>query len=425
MKAIFRIYHQAFTGLSAPTWMLSLVMLINRSGAMVLPFLTLYLTSDDGLKFTELQASGVMMGYGAGAVVGTVVGSFLTDRFGSYRIQVFSLFATGFYFFFLADFTEVWSMTIGVFFLSVIADILRPANGASLSHYARKENLTKAFSLNRLAINLGYSIGPAVGGLLIAIGYRTLFYVDGFTCMVAGVVFALYFRNRRRAEEREVKEDKALGKGPSPYRNLNLILFMLSNALFALVFFQLLFTLPLYYTDAVEGYGLSEEVAGGMLAFNGILIFALEMIIVEQWGSKRSFGFFTVIGALLTGLSFLMLNGFHSMWWLIVSMAILSFAEIFAIPFAASFISSIAPPSARGRYMGMYSTSFAVARVSAAGLGLGLLHYSNFETLWWCAGGVSLIAGAGFFYSSSKLEGKSINPFLRLRELRAPSSPNT
>lgn len=419
MKAIFRIYHQAFTGLSAPTWMLSLVMLINRSGAMVLPFLTLYLTSDDGLKFTELQASGVMMGYGAGAVVGTVVGSFLTDRFGSYRIQVFSLFATGFYFFFLADFTEVWSMTIGVFFLSVIADILRPANGASLSHYARKENLTKAFSLNRLAINLGYSIGPAVGGLLIAVGYKFLFYADGFTCLIAGLVFAIYFRNKRRGEEQEVKADKEIGKAASPYRNGYLILFMLSNALFALVFFQILFTLPLYYTDSEFGYNMSEQFAGGMIAFNGLLIFALEMIIVEKWGGKRSFGFFTVFGTLLCGLSFAMLNGFHSIPWLVLSMIFLSFAEIFAIPFAASFISSIAPPSARGRYMGMYSTSFALARFSAAGLGLGTLHYFGFDTLWWSAGVVSTIAAVGFFISSSKLEGKSTNFALRFKKMLA------
>jgi len=38
-----RTYRNAYTGLSRSTWLLSLIMLINRSGTMVVPFMTLYM----------------------------------------------------------------------------------------------------------------------------------------------------------------------------------------------------------------------------------------------------------------------------------------------------------------------------------------------------------------------------------------------
>lgn len=415
MKSIIRLYKNAFTGLSEPTWILSAVMLINRTGAMVIPFLSIYLVKD--LGFDEGDAKWVMTAYGLGAISGTFLGGILTDKLGSYHVQLWSLLVTGVYFVFLSELHTFWSITLGVFFLSVIADVLRPANGASIGHYARKENLTKAFSLNRLAINLGYSIGPLVGGMLIAYGYHILFYVDGVTCVIAGLLFGWYFKSRRRSEEKEIEESKKItGKPMSILKDRPMLLFLISNVLFGTVFFQLLFTLPLYYT-LEDGYGLSESTAGALIGFNGVLIFILEMVIVDQWGHKRSVGFFTVLGVLLAGISFLMLNFYTSIAWLVISMATLSMAEIFAIPFAVTLVSQNSPAQSRGKYMSYYSMSFAAARVLAPLLGLAVVDVYGFETLWWYSGVVALLSATGFFYSTSIIEQRSKNPVARLKGL--------
>lgn len=398
--------------MSQPTWVLSAVMLINRTGAMVVPFLSIYLVKN--LGFEEGEAKWVMTAFGIGAITGTFLGGILTDKWGSYRVQLWSLLLTGVYFFFLSEFRSFWSLTLGVFFLSVIADVLRPANGASIGHYARKENLTKAFSLNRLAINLGYSIGPLVGGMLIAYGYHILFYVDATTCIIAGLLFGWYFKSRRKSEEVEVEENKKeMGKAPSILRDRPMLLFLISNVLYGTVFFQLLFTLPLYYT-LEEGYGMTESAAGALIGYNGVLIFILEMIIVDQWGHKRSVGFFTVLGVLLTGLSFVMLNFHSSVLWLVISMSLLSIAEIFAIPFAVTLVSKNSPAQSRGKYMSYYSMSFASARVLAPLIGLAVIDVFDFETLWWGAGLGAILSAIGFFISTALIEKRSMNPIVRL-----------
>lgn len=373
----------------------------------MIPFLTIYLVKE--LGYTADEAKWVMVAYGGGAVLGTFLGGILTDKLGSYRVQVGSLIATGLYFFLLYQFTSLIALIIGVFLLSVVADVLRPANGASIGYYARKENLTKAFSLNRLAINLGYSVGPFAGGLLIGYGYHVLFYVDGITCIIAGLVFGLYFRQRRKREEQDISTEKASqGAVKSIFKDKPMLIFLISNVLFSVVFFQILFTLPLYYTLEDGGYGMSEEFAGAMIGFNGLLIFLLEMVIVDQWGHKRSVGFFTVVGTLLAGISLTMLNLHSGIGWLILSMIVLSLAEIFAIPFAVSLVSKRSSAANRGKYMSYYSMSFAAGRIFASLFGLGIVASYGFRTLWWFSGALSIIAAIGFFYSSSILESRSL-----------------
>ena len=74
------IYVKSFSGLSRDIWLLAAVMLINRAGTMVIPFMTVYLTQS--LGFTLPQAGLVMTCFGAGSVLGAYLGGQFTDRFG-------------------------------------------------------------------------------------------------------------------------------------------------------------------------------------------------------------------------------------------------------------------------------------------------------------------------------------------------------
>jgi predicted MFS family arabinose efflux permease len=76
IKATAQTYRNAYAGLSRSTWLLSLIMLINRSGTMVVPFMTLYLTSKMG--YTVGQAGIVFGLFGVGAFCGAYFGGKLT-----------------------------------------------------------------------------------------------------------------------------------------------------------------------------------------------------------------------------------------------------------------------------------------------------------------------------------------------------------
>ena len=66
LQASLQLYRNAYSGLSRPIWWLSLVIFINRSGTMVIPFLTVYLM-DKG--YTLSQAGFVMAAFGTGAIL--------------------------------------------------------------------------------------------------------------------------------------------------------------------------------------------------------------------------------------------------------------------------------------------------------------------------------------------------------------------
>src|SRR3712207_6145129 len=99
LQASIELYKKAYTGIPKPIWWLSLVMFINRSGTMVIPFLTVYLTSSG---YTLSQAGTVMSAFGLGAIVGSFIGGKLSDRFGFFWVQFYSLLLNGIFFIILS-----------------------------------------------------------------------------------------------------------------------------------------------------------------------------------------------------------------------------------------------------------------------------------------------------------------------------------
>ena len=372
--------------------MLALVMFINRSGAMVLPFLSIYVTGPLGFS---LEQAGLILGsFGLGSMAGAFLGGWLSDKVGNFKVQFFSLTIGGSFFLCIPFFTRFESLAAAIFVTSTIIECLRPANSASVATYAKPENITRAFSLNRMALNLGFSIGPALGGLLATISYTWLFIADGLTCIAAGFLFYFYFRKKSpRNPEAESKALHAAIASPSPYKDVPFLLFIGLCGLFALVFFQFFFTLPIYYREV---YTLSEAHIGGILAFNGLIVFSAEMILVYLLEHRFRLWRIIVSGSLLNGLSYVLLNAASGEYILYVAMFLLSTAEILAMPFMVSFIVRRAGEAQRGTYLGLYSFSYAAAFILAPYLGTQLVAHFGFSTLWWVLGIISAATALGF-----------------------------
>src|SRR5688572_19551043 len=148
LQSSVQLYKNAYSGLSKPMWWLALVTLINRSGTMVIPFLTVYLKS----KGYSLEEAGfVMAAFGTGAMLGGFLGGILTDRFGHFYVQFFSLFLNGILFFVLGQMQSLWSFILCIFILSSLGEAFRPANSAAIAAYSNDANRIRCYSLNRLA----------------------------------------------------------------------------------------------------------------------------------------------------------------------------------------------------------------------------------------------------------------------------------
>jgi predicted MFS family arabinose efflux permease len=244
-----------------------------------------------------------------------------------------------------------------------------------------------------MAINLGFSIGPLAGGLLASLSYKMLFFADGITCIIAGFVFFLYFRKRRGYSpiKKKTKEEKARIK--SAYLDKRYLIFIVLTSIYAILFFQLFMTLPLYYREI---YDLNEKLIGGLLAINGFTVFTFEMVLVYILSKRYHLHWLIVIGMILLGISFAMLNLDHSLTLLIFSMLILSISEIFAMPFMSTFVVDRSNPQNRGSYMGLYTISFSIALIIAPYLGSRIISNFGFEILWWGTGIVALFISFGF-----------------------------
>src|SRR5690606_12215351 len=142
------------------------------------------------------NAGIVLSTFGVGSILGSFVGGWLTDKFGSFKIQAFSLFFSIPFYLILPLFDNFITLCISIFFLSFIKEFFRPTISASVSYYAKPEYLIRAFSFNRMALNLGYSICPAIGEFFHAVSYQFLFFTHAFMSLVAVILFLWYFKNR-------------------------------------------------------------------------------------------------------------------------------------------------------------------------------------------------------------------------------------
>ncbi|WP_066835017.1 MFS transporter [Rufibacter ruber] len=402
MVKILTLYRNAFGGLSREAWLLAAVMFINRSGAMVVPFLSVYLTESLGFSVRE---TGILLSlFGVGSMCGTFLGGWLTDRIGHFRVQFFSLVLGGGWFFVMVQLQRFELFAGGIFLLSLLTESLRPANASSVSSYARPENVTRAFSLNRMAINLGFSIGPALGGVLATVSYQWLFMADGLTCITAGAIFYFYFRHRQgHAPLPKPAEAAAPAAAPdrNPYRDGLFLLFTVLCCFFAVAFFQFFSTMPLYYRQV---YQLSELQIGALLASNGLMVFLLEMIIVYLVGDRFPLWKMIVTGLLLLAMAFALLNLAYGFLVLLLSVLLMSLSEILAMPFMSTLTVHRSGLRNRGSYMALYSLAYSAAHIIGPFVGTRTIASFGFDTLWWAGCGLSVFTAVGFYVVVRRLQ---------------------
>lgn len=386
-KAFFK-YIENFKGFSREIWILTLITFINRAGTMVLPFLSKYLKED--LNFSLDQVGWIMVSFGCGSMLGSWLGGKLSDKIGFYKIMIFSLLTSGLMFFGLQHITTYEGLLVAIFLIMTIADMFRPAMFVSLAAYAKPENRTRALTLVRLAVNLGFAAGPALGGLIIMnIGYEGLFWVDGFTCVAAILIFWIMVKEKQHSSYLN-KENPGEILTASVFKDGPFWTFLIMCLINGIIFFQLFSTLPIYHK---EQFNLTELRTGLLLAFNGILIFFMEMPIVSYIERKKFDKVKVVtIGTFIMGLCMylLLINQWEIVLW--IMMFCMTFGEMLAFPFSNSFAMSRAPKGHEGRYMAIFTMSYSFAHILSAKTGFFIIEFSNsYQYNWFFMGSLGII----------------------------------
>lgn len=359
---------------------------------MVVPFLSIYCIQQ--LHFTIVQAGIIMALFGVGALTGAFLGGKLVDRIGFYDLQVGALVSGGLLFMLLGYLQNFYVLAVGTFILSLCNESFRPANSSAIAHYSSEHNKTRSFSLNRLAINLGWAVGGGLGGFLAAINYHLLFWVDGCSNILAAVML-LTLMPRKAIAKTIKKPDVAVVK-TSAYKDKVYLAFIALATTFAICFYQFMIMQPVFFK---VDWHFSERFIGALMALNGLLIVVVEMVMIHKLEGRRDKMVYIIFGVFIGAIAYILLNILPpSVITAIVVVIIVTFSEMFAMPFMNAFWISRSNAHNRGEYAALYSMSWSFAQIVAPFFGSNVIAFGGFKLLWWILGGISFLGSVGYYY---------------------------
>ena len=365
-------------------WYLCLAILINRAGTMVLPFLTLYLTIERG--FQPGSAGLVLTVYGICSIVTAPLSGRFSDKFGGLRIMKLSLVLSGLILFVFPFVTSLTGIFVICGLWAFTSEAFRPPSMAIIGDLAGPERRKAAFALSRLAINLGMSIGPVIGGFLAMRSYQLLFVVDGSTSLLAGLLLALLpwrtlHRNNKdllAATREETEESQPALRYSDVLKDRRFTYFLLAMLPIELVFFQPLAAMPLFLVRELQ---MTEAGIGLLFAINTVIIIIVEVplnMAMVNWQHRHALA----LGALLIGLGFGALILIDGVIGAAITVVIWTFGEMIFLPASAAYVSDVAPREQAGAYMGLYSMGFSVALAVGPWLGTAVMERLGSSAVW-------------------------------------------
>ncbi len=386
-----------------------MVVLVNRAGSMVLPFLALYVT--EGLKLGESAAGWMLAIYGVGSCAGAFVGGMVADKLGPFRIQFVSLILSGFGYFAMTLAADFWTLAVIVVLTSFSADAFRPANGASVTLLAPPELHKRAFSLNRLAINLGYTVGPTVGGFLATISYEFLFWIDGLTSWLAAATFIIFLGLKAPAAAASTSEEldsaNNLVREVSPWKNGSFLVFLFLTFITFCVFFQLISTFPIFLKAE---YQLSKVEIGTLFGVNTLGVVAFEMVLIQMLERKKLVRLIAW-GSLFMCVGFGLLPFGAGYWFAMATVAVWTLGEMLAMPQMLAYVAQASTARNRSAYMGYYTTCVALSMMIGPLIGTHLYEWDH-TLCWHFATIVGVLACIGFYLLDRSVIDKSMEPAL-------------
>jgi MFS family permease len=371
-------------GLPRTFWFLWLGLLINRAGNFIVPMMTVYLTKERGLSLVD--AGQIVAAFGAGSLIGTMVGGASADRFGRKITLLLSLCGSASFMLALGAAQEPRTIAALVLFLGLSGDMFRPALHALTADVVSPEHRLKAFGATYWAVNLGFSMAALLAGFVAQHGFAVLFAGDAATTLVCAAIIAL-----KVEEPRAVSSATSPGSLFTPFRDSKYALFLLLNHLLAFVFLQHLTALPKDMSDK----NLTPSDFGIALATNGLLIVLLQPFVLRAVSRMRQ-GTALALGSVFTGVGFGATALAHTLPAFVATVVLWTLGEVVLAPVNSTVVAERSPPHLRGRYQGAFGLSWSVAFLTSPIIGPRLIASSGMSQFWVLCLFLSLLAAFGF-----------------------------
>jgi MFS family permease len=387
------VIHRARAEYPSQFWLVFWGMLISAvGGSMIWPFLMVYVSERLSLPMTataSLMTLSAITGLVASFIAGPIV-----DRFGRKWIMVISLVLNALGYVFMSQAQTLPEFAVLMAINGVVNPLYRIGLDSMIADLIPSNKRPDAYSLTRMANNIGVAVGPAAGGFIATISYAIAFYIAAGGLAIFGILIALFAIETLPPHDASapVQARERFGGYGSILRDTPFMGFVISFTL-VMVAASLVWVLLSVYVK--QNFGIPESEYGFIASTNALMVIFFQYA-VTQVTKRRPPLQMVALGAVFyaiatTGMAFG--QGFWAFW---LCMVILTCGELIIMPTSSTYIANLAPTAKRGRYMSLFGLTWNVASGIGPIFG-GMLNDSLGPQFIWYGGGVAgLIAVAGF-----------------------------
>ncbi|MFD0361164.1 MFS transporter [Nocardia sp. GCM10030253] len=373
-----------------PVVVLLIGVLINQLGAFVQTFLVLYLTHRE---FSIGQAGLTLTAYSAGAVFGTMLGGELTHRLGPRPTIITAMTGSAVLLALIPLLSKpsLFAALLVVVALSgLVTQSYRPAAAVLLSDLMPEEHRVMAFSMMRIALNMGAALAPLVAAAVILIDWNLLLWLDAGTALAYAALALVLLPNVAAPRDEDKDEDE---KTPAQHTGYGVILrdrhyhlFLASVLIGSIIYVQYTVALPLNITADGHSTGLYSAV----LVTASVVLILCELKITSYVKNLRP----NVVGAVGTAIMGLGVAGYtlagHGAVPIILFTVLFVFGVMINGPTMFAYPSTF-PAAVKARYIGTHQATFGLGM--ALGPTLGVLAWEQLGSgIWPLCGALGLFA---------------------------------
>lgn len=375
--------------------MMAVDMFITIGFSIAMPFLALYLHNERGLPMSVVGSIFLVGGLCTAAT--NMVGGMLSDRLGRRRLLVtittISIFAYAALSVLTAATAPLWLIAMVYVAARSILGTINPAISAIAADLSPKDRLTETYAFIRVGGNIGFALGPAMGGYLMTfLPYGWLLSVSAFTCLIVAALIFFFLKESFVGSGERIDFHSTIAVA----QDRPFLIFIVFSILLVLSVAHLGSTLSVFSVDRM---GFSTAQYGLLLTTNGI------MVAVTQYPVAYVVNKFSKASGLIAGSLFYVI-GYFTLGWItsfrlaVFSMIIITAGEVVFSPISSAVVAETAPPDKRGRYMGFFALSQTLGYSVAPLFGGVLLDMfpANAPALWGIIASVGLVAAAGFLW---------------------------
>lgn len=397
--------HLVPKGYSRDIWTVFFCRITTAIGFSVsMPYLNLYLHNELGISMT---VSGAILA--SASIVGAVLavyGGELSDRMGRKWVMVRALFWRFLIFMLMAYViskkADVYIITGLLILNSAFGSFFIPASMSYIADLTAEDKRTSAYGLLRIGGNLGWALGPAIGGLLATIGYSYLFYFTG-GCMLIATIILMKFSKESLTDSVLLRDKKtSLKKMFSVTRDSRFLIFTIICLVIFIAWGQLIFPFSVFTVNRI---GITKAQLGILFSINGFMVVLFQYFITSLIPVRKQL-IALVVGSLIYGVGYFTVGLANGFAFLIGSVIIITIAEMIVSPTTMSYASLIADPQHKGRYLGFFNLSHSLGWSLAPLVGGALLDiFADGSSFMWgtiCA--LTCVAALGFFIFKSRTQ---------------------